>query len=147
MNDWRLKLMTRLLGLVALLSIGTSASASILLLEDSFVDVELMLADSGSGASSSAPAPNTDREPSDDDSDPNAPSELLSAFQMPPEGSTSGASSPTTGSGGTSSSAFDSAAVVSLSTPELVAWLGSEKRLTLPTPPGNDMLRPPQETR
>ena len=144
--------MTGLLGLAALLAVSTSASASIQLsgspLDGIFsLDAGQEFSNVGMGASSSStPANSKENSPAqggDEDSD--TPGEFLLAFQVSPEGTTSGASTSTSGTGGTSTSPLDSAAIVSLSDSELVVWLCSEQRFSLPMPPGNELLRPPQD--
>jgi hypothetical protein len=60
-------------------------------------------------------------------------------------GSTSGtSSSPSFGSGSTSSVALRSADASSLADLALTGWVASELRFSLPLPLGNDLLRPPQ---
>jgi hypothetical protein len=60
-------------------------------------------------------------------------------------GSTSGtSSSPSFGSGSTSSVALRSADASSLADLAFNGWVASELRFSLPDSPGNDLLRPPQ---
>jgi len=63
---------------------------------------------------------------------------------IPSSGSTT--SSPSSGSGASSASAttLGSATAAMLNDADVVRWVAGEQRLSLPTPPGNDLLRPPQ---
>ena len=96
---------------------------------------------STSQSSSSAPA----------DPAPEAPAEKpivdLVALQALSGGSGSSSSS-SSGSSPTSSNstvALGSLTVSSLADLALSGWVSSELRFSLPTPPGNDLLRPPQD--
>jgi len=70
-------------------------------------------------------------------------SEQLLLLRASAGGSTSGTSS-TSGANGTTVFPFDSAAPFSLADQELVAWVCGERSFALPSPPGRDLLRPPQ---
>lgn len=132
---------------------SSSLEASILIPDESPMDIEQMLADTdsrrSSGASSSSSS--TSREstaelPAGNNRD-DADRPIIAIFslaQTSTGGTSSGSSTSTSGAGGTSTFPIDSVASVSLSDAEFIAWVGSELRFTLPMPPGNDLLRPPQ---
>ena len=120
------------------------AEASILVAKDS-VDVEQILGgvegnDSTSG-SDRTPAPLKDHN-GEDGSDQDHLTQLFT-----PNSSSGSSSSGTSSSGGSSgANSFALASGTSLDPDaELVAWFNGEQRFTLPMPPGNDLLRPPQE--
>ncbi len=134
-------------------AVPVSLQASILLPDETPLDIEQLLADadlqSGSSSSSSTspeqcPA-GVPLNRQHDDTD--QPSEVLFLqSQTSTGGTTSGTSTSTSGTSGTSVFPIDSVAAVALSDVELVAWIGGERRFTLPMPPGNDLLRPPQQS-
>jgi len=134
-----------------------SVEASILLPDESPMDIEQMLADAdsrrSSGASSASSSPNGSSHESTNglfagSNHNNTDRSIVAIFsltQTSTGGTTSGNSTSTSGSSGTSTFPIDSVATVSLSDIEFVAWVSSERRFTLPMPPGNELLRPPQE--
>lgn len=70
---------------------------------------------------------------------------IFAQLQLAPGGASTGASTSTSGPGGSSAHPIDSVADVSLFDAELVAWIAGERRCSLPMPPENELLRPPQE--
>ena len=130
-----------------------SVEASIVLTEGPLLDVERLLAESdgpfGSGSSgSSSSVPNPEEQPFDRDSrrdDPNLSNDaLFGQFQPVSGGTTSGTSAVASGTSATGTFAIDSTACVPLADTELLTWVGGERSFTLPTPPDNELLRPPQ---
>ena len=131
---------------------SNTLQASILLPDQSPLDIESLLADTGSqpsagasGASSSSRNSTPELPAQDDRNDRDQPIvAIFSPTQTSTGGTTSGTSSSTSGSGGGSTFPIDSVAAVSFSDEELVTWACNEQRFSLPMPPGNDLLRPPQ---
>jgi hypothetical protein len=131
-----------LLATVAATLLGSTAQASIVCPELATIELEDLLpaADVGtSSGSRSAPA----EEPSEDGNEQEL-ARLLSPSAIPSSGSTSGTSSSGSGAGGSNATALGSVAAIVLCDADVVRWVAGEQRLTLPTPPGNDLLRPPQ---
>jgi len=132
-----------------------SLQASILMPEEVPLYIDQLIADAEAiegASSSSAPVPADSRvlQPaSNDRDDSNNPNEAIfvpsqmSTSPIPTGGSTSGTS--TTSTSGVSAFPIDSVTAASISDAELIAWVGGEQRFTLPMPPGNDLLRPPQQ--
>ncbi len=123
---------------------GTPASASIMLPPPpgfSFEDLnECETAGSSLGSNQSS------NDKSSEDSSPQQSKPLIARDAFSPGGTSSGTSStsPSNGSGGVSASELGSVAAVYFSKPAIFGWVFGEQRLALPTPPGNDLLRPPQ---
>jgi len=164
-NQWFMRLSVPMMAALLLATgffgfAGGSIEASILLPDESPMDIERMLADTDSRRSASASAGASGASSSSNGSSRNLTTELpagnnrdnaeqpiaaiLSLTQTSTGGTTSGNSTSTSGSSGTSTFPIDSVATVSLSDAEFVAWVGSERRFTLPMPPGSELLRPPQ---
>ena len=59
-------------------------------------------------------------------------------------GSNSGTSASSSGTSGTSTFPIDTTAATTLFVTDFVRWISGEQRISLPMPPGNDLLRPPQ---
>jgi hypothetical protein len=80
-----------------------------------------------------------------EDHDSGQPSEIV-FITLPtfPGDATSGSSTSTGGIGGTGAFPLASAATVSVTDAELMNWIGGEQRFRLPTPPGNELFRPPR---
>jgi len=136
-----------LLVAVASLALGAAqADASILLPEAPAVDVAALLAPVDDSAGAGAGTRNTDRSPSEKDAPNDA--ERLAQHLLPTEGpsSSSSTSSSSPSSGGHNSAGAASLHSVAATSTDLGlhGWLHGEQRFTLPTPPGTDLLRPPQ---
>ena len=134
-----------LVGSLALLAGPLTAKASIWTLEVVSPDVEEMLASAEAASTSAAtsssgsnPTPSAPHDERDDSED-----ELL-MWLLTANSSTGGSSSGTSSS---SSGANGSALACDVSPTfdaDVVASVCGERHLTLPMPPGNDLLRPPQ---
>jgi len=70
--------------------------------------------------------------------------ELTKEALVPGGGSSSSSSTSTGGTSGTSASALSSASAHLINEPGVAGWLSGERRISLPGPIGNDLLRPPQ---
>ncbi len=146
-------------------AIPSTSQASILLPEQVPFDLEQLAADADSdsafsdstGTSAGAASSSTSEDSSGHQAatpdirlllEPTEPDQAgLLQTSTSPGGSSTGTSSSSSGSSGSSVSPLASSAAANLSDAELVAWISSEQRFSLPTPPGNELLRPPQVCR
>jgi len=155
------------LSLAALLwVVPTALQASILLPRELSINLEHLLLLGSSGCNSTAPSsngtstiskpcsskpgrqdslPNSNRHNSD--SDEPSPFGLLQSHEshashgVTPSGTSTSSSSST---GGTSVYPLASSAAANLFDAQFVTWIGGEQCYSLPKPPGNKILRPPQ---
>ena len=135
-----------LLAMVVVAVSSSAAQASLVCPEPAAIELNDLLpaagavaSTAGSCGSSSAPA----TAPSENGSE-REQARQFSPAAIPSSGSTSGTSSSGSGTSGSTGTALDSVAAVVLCDADLVRWIAGERRFTLPTPPGNDLLRPPQ---
>jgi hypothetical protein len=133
----------------SLLWVGVSSvEASIILPEESQLGGEWLFAgfEASSGSSSSAPKP--DEQPLDEDRQPDDPDPrddgLFTPFQSDSGGTTTGTSSVATGASPTGSFVVNSTAHVPCADTDMSTRVSGEQSFTLPIPPDNELLRPPQ---
>jgi hypothetical protein len=125
---------------------AVDAHASIVVPESHLFSVELKLdggASTGTGSSDdeSSPAPS-----SDEDRNRHAYDRLTGQDAFSFGGSSTGTSTSSSSSGGNSNSfALRSTSADLISDSAIAGWLSWEGRFALPMPPGNELLRPPQE--
>ena len=129
-----------------LLCLAPGAADGSILLPDDVVDMQHFAWDAdGNDAASSSSKPIDDPVPLDDQyENPSDPLAQLLGPGYPTGNSLSGSSSSVGGASGAGSSAISSACSLPLSDSHIVGRTLSEQRFTLPMPPGNELLRPPQ---
>ena len=134
-----------LVGSLALLAGPLTATASIWTLEVVVPDVGELLARAEAASTSAATSTNgSDRAPYDegDDSEEDLLTRLLAANSS--TGSSSSGTTSSSGSGNGSAPSALTCGLASATDADLVASICGERHLTLPMPPGNDLLRPPR---
>lgn len=129
--------------IVALVFSGTTSASIIMQEARPFVLAASSLgAPTDSCGSSSAPL---EQQTKDSDRYQTEQFHLLGLDSPQPGGTTSGSSSaPGNGAGGVNASALGLVSAFVLCDADVIRWIAGEQRLALPTPPGNDLLRPPQ---
>lgn len=123
-----------------------SLEASIVLPDETPLDLEQLFADAEPRPASSRMSLPTNHQ--QNGNDPDQSNEVVSIIPSPsaPGGSSSGASSSSSsGSGGASSFPLAAITAANPCDAELIAWVRGERRFTLPTPPGNAVFRPPRQ--
>jgi len=138
---------TRSLFCAAIIWLGAAVGAqgSIVVPECQLFSVDVNLdacasTGAGSNAESSSPAPSTD-----EDGNGHAYDRTTTQDAFSFGGSSTGTSSSSSNSSGGSNTYAVRSTNADLVTDPAVGWLPREQRFALPMPPGNELLRPPQE--
>jgi len=135
------------LAVALLCAYAGSVEASIFLAEEPLLADEHVLGDDDglSGASSSSSSDRTPAEPPPGEDGSGVPEYIRLAHSQPDSsGMSTGASASAGGPATGGAFAINPTATVSLTAANLVTRLGGVPSFTLPTPPDNELLRPPQ---
>lgn len=134
---------------VVLLCMGAGSVEASIILKDSLLDAEpLFVETDATSSSSSSSAHDSDEQPLGGDNRPEDPGPrgdaLFSPSQSSSGGMSSGASGVSSGPIATGAFAINCIARVSCTANELSTRVGDDPSFTLPIPPDNELLRPPQ---
>jgi len=129
------------LAAVACVFCATGARGSIIVPEANVIDVDELLADvDGAGSSGTSNTTRHAEQPLE------SLGELEFGQHLAAGNSTSNTSTSSTGGlGGLVNAPIHSSTTATMPDLDLVGWTNGEARFALPTPPGNDLLRPPQK--
>lgn len=133
------------LAAVACVFCAAGARGSIIVPEADVIDVDELLADvDGASSSKTLKTAWHTEQPLESPSDFELGQHLAAALTPLGNSASNTSTSSTSGSGGLGNAPIHSSTTATMPDLELIGWTNGEARFALPTPPGNDLLRPPR---